>query len=414
MIGHCPVLPVSLVAPASSPAAARVPRERDRALPGCPAGTRPLPLCLPVRPGAGRGRCDAIRWPLQRRRPAQHHARRPRRVPAHAVQAGARPARLRRRRGGVRGPDEGLVGGARPADGEPLPVRPARGRRQAHAWSGRRTATATAAPATCGRRCASTPPTPPPPGRAPSRTSTASSRSCWRSSTPSRSCPRTRSPAAWGRTATAPSQPFPLVTRVAQARSDGGADFWSAIGGTYKASIDFVITLTAEPGTDRGARPRGAHADAAPRLAGEPPRHAGREPPRRRHGRATPTAARSGDAWVALPTAGAWTSTDGEGKFRFDRVAPGSYTCVARTADGQEAVGELVVPGQRRRPRRRRIRRSADGDRWGSATLPEWLAIPAYRRGLALRDASCRRGRAGKPRGRACCSEISSPWCVSA
>jgi hypothetical protein len=139
-------------------------------------------------------------------------------------------------------------------------------------------------------------------------------------------------------------QPFPLVTRVAQARSDGGADFWSAIGGTYKASIDFVITLTAEPGTsvERGPEVR----TQTLRLANQENRRGTLVESHRvggvvRNGEGEPVA----DAWVALPAAGAWTSTDAEGRFRFDRVAPGSYPCIARTADGHEGMGHLVVPG---------------------------------------------------------------------
>jgi hypothetical protein len=140
-------------------------------------------------------------------------------------------------------------------------------------------------------------------------------------------------------------QPFPLVTRVAQARSDGGADFWSAIGGTYKASIDFVITLTAEPGTsvERGPEVR----TQTLRLASQENRRGTMVESHRVGGTVRdPEGDALGDAWVALPTAGAWTSTDGEGRFRFDRLPPGSYTCVARTADGREAVGDLIVPGR--------------------------------------------------------------------
>ena len=140
-------------------------------------------------------------------------------------------------------------------------------------------------------------------------------------------------------------QPFPLVTRVAQARSDGGADFWSAIGGTYKASIDFVITLTSEPGAsvERGPEVR----TQTLRLANQENRRGTMVESHRVGGTVRDAEGGAlGDAWVALPTAGAWTSTDAEGRFRFDRLPPGSYTCVARTADGREAVGDLLVPGR--------------------------------------------------------------------
>ena len=54
------------------------------------------------------------------------------------------------------------------------------------------------------------------------------------------------------------SQRFPLHTRIAQERSDGGSNFWTAVGGQYKASLDYVVTLSCEPGTliERGPEVR--------------------------------------------------------------------------------------------------------------------------------------------------------------
>jgi hypothetical protein len=51
------------------------------------------------------------------------------------------------------------------------------------------------------------------------------------------------------------------------------------------------------------------------------------------------------DAWVALPDAGRWTSTDAEGRFRFDRVKTGEHRIVARTLRGDEAEMTAAVPG---------------------------------------------------------------------
>ena len=56
---------------------------------------------------------------------------------------------------------------------------------------------------------------------------------------------------------------LPADTRIAQERSDGGSNFWTAVGGQYKASLDYVVTLACEPGTLIDARPGGAHGDAA-------------------------------------------------------------------------------------------------------------------------------------------------------
>jgi hypothetical protein len=51
------------------------------------------------------------------------------------------------------------------------------------------------------------------------------------------------------------------------------------------------------------------------------------------------------DVWVTLPDSGIFASSDADGRFRFDRLAPGKHRLVARTADGREATAELDVPG---------------------------------------------------------------------
>src|SRR5215212_12263154 len=51
---------------------------------------------------------------------------------------------------------------------------------------------------------------------------------------------------------------FPVEGRIAQAKADGKADFWNAVGGQYKASLDYVITIACESGTafERGPEVR--------------------------------------------------------------------------------------------------------------------------------------------------------------
>src|SRR5256714_8321032 len=51
------------------------------------------------------------------------------------------------------------------------------------------------------------------------------------------------------------SQQYPLRTRVAQARSDGGPDFWSAVGGLAKASLDYVVAVSCQAGILPDHRP---------------------------------------------------------------------------------------------------------------------------------------------------------------
>jgi len=141
------------------------------------------------------------------------------------------------------------------------------------------------------------------------------------------------------------SQRYPIKARTAQERHEDASDFWNAVGGQYKASFNYVVTLSCEAGTaiERGPEVR---TQTIRVRAGE---------------RGTPTVfemSRSGgvvvgsdgepaaDVWVLLAETGALAVTDGEGRFRFDRLRAGSYQVRARGRDGTEANGQLVVPGQ--------------------------------------------------------------------
>jgi hypothetical protein len=135
---------------------------------------------------------------------------------------------------------------------------------------------------------------------------------------------------------------FPVETKIGQSRGEK-ADFWNAVGGQYKASLDYVVTLAAYAGTsyERGPEVR----TQTVRLASD----AGRATMLEMHRVGGTVRSADGeplaDAWVALPDAGRWTATDREGRFRFDRLAAGSYRCLARGGDGTEAEAELTVPG---------------------------------------------------------------------
>src|SRR5581483_10707930 len=54
------------------------------------------------------------------------------------------------------------------------------------------------------------------------------------------------------------SQRYPLKSRTAQERHEDASDFWTAVGGQYKASFNYVVTLTCEAGTtlERGPEVR--------------------------------------------------------------------------------------------------------------------------------------------------------------
>jgi hypothetical protein len=140
------------------------------------------------------------------------------------------------------------------------------------------------------------------------------------------------------------AQRFPLETRVAQARTDGKADFWTSIGGQYKASVDYVVTLSCEPGTsfERGPEVRTQTLQVRQveqRRASVVETH--RSGGTVRDDKGEPVA----NAWIALADQGSWAVSDPDGRFRFDRLLSGTYDCVARAPDGREARAALTVPG---------------------------------------------------------------------
>jgi hypothetical protein len=138
------------------------------------------------------------------------------------------------------------------------------------------------------------------------------------------------------------SQPFTIKARVGMAKGDK-ADFWSAVGGQYKASLDYVVRLAVESGVTRESRQvrsqliRTRLMDGSPSAVVEMHRSAGTvtgEDGEPIH-----------DAWVTLPDDGRWAATDADGRYLFDRLPPGRHRVRARTPDGREAEGEIVVPG---------------------------------------------------------------------
>jgi hypothetical protein len=121
------------------------------------------------------------------------------------------------------------------------------------------------------------------------------------------------------------------------------ADFWTSIGGRYKASIDYAIRIEVESGLmfTRGPQVRSQtmrlELDGVRRTMEELQRFGGVV----RDSSGEPVA----DAWVALPDLGKMTSSDREGRFLFDGLRPGDHKVEARTASGEEASGVAKVPG---------------------------------------------------------------------
>jgi hypothetical protein len=138
------------------------------------------------------------------------------------------------------------------------------------------------------------------------------------------------------------SQPFTIKAKVGQAKGDK-ADFWTAVGGQYKASLDYVVRLSVESGFKRQIPQvrtqtmRTGFLDAPAAAVVEMHRTGGTV--------ADADGAPLNNVWVTLPDTGRWTSTNAEGRFLFDRLNPGRHRLLARTADGREASADLDVPG---------------------------------------------------------------------
>jgi hypothetical protein len=146
-----------------------------------------------------------------------------------------------------------------------------------------------------------------------------------------------------GTLANQPKQRYPLVTRVAQPRGDGGAEFWSAVGGTFKASVDYCVTVSCDAGTvyQRGPEVRTQTIRVrdvdAPRAAIEETHRIGGVVT---HADGGPVA----EAWVMMPDGGGFAVTDADGRFLVERLRAGSHRFVARAPDGSEGEVEVEVP----------------------------------------------------------------------
>jgi hypothetical protein len=135
-----------------------------------------------------------------------------------------------------------------------------------------------------------------------------------------------------------------MTTRVARAKPDGSAEFWTALGGQYKLALDYVVSLGVDPGVTlhRGPEVRSQTVRVADRAA---PRGSAEEM-HRAAGVVHYDDGRPGaGAWLVLSDAGGFATADADGRFSFSRVRAGTHRCECRAPDGAVASGELVVPG---------------------------------------------------------------------
>src|SRR3954451_2794530 len=139
------------------------------------------------------------------------------------------------------------------------------------------------------------------------------------------------------------SQAWPIKGRVGQGKGEK-SDFWSAVGGQYKVSLDYVVRLSVDSGAKLERGPEVRTQTVRTRLSDGPQRAIVEM--HRSVGRVSDKKGQPlGDVWITLPDTGMWTSSSADGRLRFDRPPPGRHRLLARTADGKEADAHLEVPG---------------------------------------------------------------------
>ena len=137
---------------------------------------------------------------------------------------------------------------------------------------------------------------------------------------------------------------FAIEGKIGQPKADGKADFWSAVGGQYKASLDYVVTLACESGVAYERGPEVRTQTILPRMSDGP---ASTIHEMHRFGGKVVDAEGEplADVWITLPELGLFAASDPQGRFRLDRVPGGTHALVARSRDGRQAKADIAVPG---------------------------------------------------------------------
>lgn len=141
-------------------------------------------------------------------------------------------------------------------------------------------------------------------------------------------------------------QPYPLRTRIAEPRQTGSPEFWSSIGGTYKASLDFAVVLSCDSGAtvERGPEVR----TQTLRMRNLDGGRASVEDLHQLRGTVRdPEGAPVPDAWVVMPGGPGWVVADERGDFVIGPLRSGAHRMRARAPDGREGEAEARVPGGR-------------------------------------------------------------------
>src|SRR4051812_11563185 len=134
------------------------------------------------------------------------------------------------------------------------------------------------------------------------------------------------------------SQPWPIKGRIGQSKGGDKADFWSAVGGQYKVSLDYVVQLALVSGA---ALERGPDVRTQTVTMGEPDTVMYRANGSVKDGQGAPLE----DVRVGVPELGRSARTRADGRFVLDRLPPGRHRVVAELDDGTDVAGFLEVPG---------------------------------------------------------------------
>ncbi len=156
----------------------------------------------------------------------------------------------------------------------------------------------------------------------------------------------------------AASQRHPLTTKVGQPRGEGKSDFWSSVGGQYKPSLDYVVSLACEPGTtlERGPEVR-TQTVRVRDTAGAPANVIETAPCRRHRHRRRYTRRQRVDR---APGAGAVDGERGRRPFPLRPRRPRHLPLPCAHPRGRRGRGRVDGPGPGRQPhaRRRQTRRA--------------------------------------------------------
>ncbi len=139
-------------------------------------------------------------------------------------------------------------------------------------------------------------------------------------------------------------QPFPLRTRVAEPRQSGSPEFWSSVGGAYKASLDYGVTLLCDSGATFERGPDVVSTSL--RLRNTDGGRASVEDLYRIRG-----TVRDADgvpvpeAWVVMAGGPGWVVADALGQFTIGPLRSGEHVLRARATDGREGETRATIPG---------------------------------------------------------------------